>query len=866
MNWKFKIIIVIILHLLAIYIVKANDYVFTPVNVSHGLSDNQVRYILQLPDGRMVFTTSGNVNIYNGAHFSYIHRTFGSTYRLSTYDGFYRIYQDSNSHLWIKELNKLFCIDLKTEQYVKNIGNYFKELGVEESVEDMFIDSEHRMWLLTLHGLLRLDTQEYFDLSSNSGNLQDLAVEKDNLYLFYNTGEIVCYSIKTKNQLYSKAAYPEAELENFKNTSLVVKGNDGLYQLRNGVKGGFFFFDINRQIWEKILETDYVLNTLIVAPDETIYISCKNGIWIINRRTGKKEYLPILKTIEGDIINTEISTIFYDKQGGLWLGTLNRGLLYYHPSRYKFTYIGRSYFPEPISQDIMVQYFAEDKSGNIYVKCNFKFYQYKSSSSNNRSLIPIEQSTLSSKIQEKLNVSPQNIFRDQEYTSLYTDSRGWTWAGTQDGLKLFTSDKDNGQTFYTENGLSNNFIQGILEDFENNIWVTTSYGISQIKVDPTTKKFHFVNFNIYDGTLDGEYIRGSIFQASNGTLYFGGIDGFNMLNPSVLSPYNLPFKPILTNLRLRGEDVIIGKKYDDRIILSESASFTDEIQLSYNQNFLTFELSAINYINPTQTFYRYQLVGIDNNWIDTYSKGQEQNDGILRIPYTNLPAGNYILRVMASDNNAEWNGDIYELKITIHAPWWKTTTAYVLYLLFLILIIFVAVYLYTYITKRKLERQHKEEILLLRIRSLIDQCSQYEVEQKKYTDQTKGFQERVNKQQTDNWNFSPTDNVFLARAIEFVEKNINNPDYSVEQLSRDLCMDRTGLYRKLIALLDKSPSLFIRNIRLQRAAQLLLEGELSIAEITDMIGFSSPSYFSKCFQEMYNCRPSEYAEKVKKST
>jgi len=115
-------------------------------------------------------------------------------------------------------------------------------------------------------------------------------------------------------------------------------------------------------------------------------------------------------------------------------------------------------------------------------------------------------------------------------------------------------------------------------------------------------------------------------------------------------------------------------------------------------------------------------------------------------------------------------------------------------------------------------------------------------------------------------NENRADEMFLAKALELVEKNLNVPDYSVENLSRDLCMDRTGLYRKLIALLDKSPSLFIRNIRLQKAAGLILDGELSISEITERVGFSSPSYLSKCFQEMYGCRPSEYAEMIKKST
>lgn len=104
------------------------------------------------------------------------------------------------------------------------------------------------------------------------------------------------------------------------------------------------------------------------------------------------------------------------------------------------------------------------------------------------------------------------------------------------------------------------------------------------------------------------------------------------------------------------------------------------------------------------------------------------------------------------------------------------------------------------------------------------------------------------------------------QAIELVEKNLDVNGYSVEQLSRDLCMERTGLYRKLVTLLNQSPSLFIRNIRLQRAAQLLAEGKLSVTEIAERTGFSSSSYLSKCFQEMYGCRPSEYTEKAKKST
>lgn len=172
------------------------------------------------------------------------------------------------------------------------------------------------------------------------------------------------------------------------------------------------------------------------------------------------------------------------------------------------------------------------------------------------------------------------------------------------------------------------------------------------------------------------------------------------------------------------------------------------------------------------------------------------------------------------------------------------------------------------LARKKIERRHKEEILLLRIRNLIEQCNNYEAEQKARLEKNGTATSTCfeNDKQPDHPKTTNTESAFLARAIEQVEKNMHVIGYSVEQLSRDLCMERTGLYRKLVNLLDQSPSLFIRNIRLQRAAQLLTENELSIAEIAERTGFSSSSYLSKCFQEMYGCRPSEYARKTKKST
>lgn len=98
--------------------------------------------------------------------------------------------------------------------------------------------------------------------------------------------------------------------------------------------------------------------------------------------------------------------------------------------------------------------------------------------------------------------------------------------------------------------------------------------------------------------------------------------------------------------------------------------------------------------------------------------------------------------------------------------------------------------------------------------------------------------------------------ILQVRAL--VEQHLEDGEYGVEQLARDLCMERTGLYKKLTALTDTTPVAFIRSIRLYRAASLLQEGKLTVNEIAERTGFSSPSYFTKCFKKEFGVLPSEY--------
>jgi signal transduction histidine kinase/ligand-binding sensor domain-containing protein/AraC-like DNA-binding protein len=110
------------------------------------------------------------------------------------------------------------------------------------------------------------------------------------------------------------------------------------------------------------------------------------------------------------------------------------------------------------------------------------------------------------------------------------------------------------------------------------------------------------------------------------------------------------------------------------------------------------------------------------------------------------------------------------------------------------------------------------------------------------------------------------DEEFIKKALQYVEENIANPDYSNDDLSRDLGMSRSNMYPKLQSITGLTPNNFIRSIRLKRAAQLLKTTQYTVSEIAWMAGFNSIKYFNKYFKENFGKTPTEYKEDAKKQS
>ena len=104
------------------------------------------------------------------------------------------------------------------------------------------------------------------------------------------------------------------------------------------------------------------------------------------------------------------------------------------------------------------------------------------------------------------------------------------------------------------------------------------------------------------------------------------------------------------------------------------------------------------------------------------------------------------------------------------------------------------------------------------------------------------------------------DEEFMSKAIQIVEENIDDENFTADDLAEKLCMSRSSLYLKMNSISGEPPANFIRRIRFNKACKLLLEGRYSISEISNKVGFSSPSYFSTSFKKHMGCLPSDYVK------
>jgi diguanylate cyclase (GGDEF)-like protein len=231
------------------------------------------------------------------------------------------------------------------------------------------------------------------------------------------------------------------------------------------------------------------------------------------------------------------------------------------------------------------------------------------------------------------------------------------WVGTDGGLDRLDRRTGRVTHYGIADGLASEFVVGILPGGDGRLWLSTDRGVTRF--DPRRRASR--HFARADGLPRGEFLMRSSLRARDGTLYFGGNDGFVAIRPDRVVENRRPPRVALTGLQLFNRPIAVGAPGSP---LGRPVHETSELTLAYDQNVVTFEFAALDFATPGKNQYAYRLDGFDTDWQDV---GGQQT-----ASYTNLAPGRYTFRVKASNADGVWNEDGTALRLVVTPPWWRT--------------------------------------------------------------------------------------------------------------------------------------------------------------------------------------------------
>jgi ligand-binding sensor domain-containing protein len=280
-----------------------------------------------------------------------------------------------------------------------------------------------------------------------------------------------------------------------------------------------------------------------------------------------------------------------------------------------------------------------------------------------------------------------NNIRGNQLNCLSLDEDGLLWIGTTAGLCYLNKDK---KTFTNVDiQTASNTICSIINDGDV-LWLTTSKGL--VRYNKKTRASHV--FTQKDGLLSDQFIFNSGFKSSSGKIYIGTAKGFNAFLPKNITANNYVPPVVINKLEIFNKEVEMatyGKPNTNNTAFKQ-------IDLSYKDNVFSLGFVALSFNNPEKNKYAYMLEGFDKDWNHVNNQ--------TKATYTNLPAGNYVFKVTASNNDGIWNNDGASLIVVIHPPIWKTVPFKILYIIILISLIVLLIRMFI----KRTDRKHREKI------------------------------------------------------------------------------------------------------------------------------------------------------------
>ena len=633
----------------------------------------------------LLINNTGEIIREYGLPDSPLNKSDGSVYVIST------IFKDREDILWLATTRGLFYFNQAKDDFVHvNISDNIKiEAEVIRTIKQ---DETGLLWIGTESGVFVYNKKTGKSVNyTQSFSSQPQTLSDKSVYSIYISKEQIVW-IGTYfggvNYTNPKSKGIFSYLPSDYTNSISGKAVSEITQLSNG------------EIW--IGTEDGGISILDKPSDKFRYFSTKDGlssnnihsihednqgyIWIgtflgglnrYNRKTGKIQVLQFRKNDSSSISNNYIYAIHQDQGGSLWIGT-QFGLNVYNYEANSFSL----FIPQQLG-DKFIYDILEDHLGVLwFCTRNSGIYKYNPKTNELNHL--------------DLKNTSGNVHNGQ-IVSAYEDHFGTIWFGTlSQGILKYDRATNQIKPFSFNRDLPNNNVYGIVEDNNGKIWISTNQGLSIF--DPATKSMN--HLGVEDGLTTNQFNFKSSFKDDEGLLYFGSVNGLNIINTEELDivPDSPPIH--LTGFSLYNRDVPITKDG----LLQKHIDYLSELELSYNQDVFSIEYGAIDYLKEGSLKYAYKLEGFDKNWNLVGSKNT--------ATYTNLSPGEYLFKVKTLP--LETSKNERNLRITIMPPFWKTDGAYFIYFLIVIVLVYAYWRFVRFVHHQKLavqlERVEKEKI------------------------------------------------------------------------------------------------------------------------------------------------------------
>jgi ligand-binding sensor domain-containing protein/serine phosphatase RsbU (regulator of sigma subunit) len=521
------------------------------------------------------------------------------------------IYEDEDKNLWIgTDGAGLVLYDSVSRQYISYTHSIVSSRSISDNVVNViYSDGRGGMWLGSHHRGLNF-------ISTYTTNFK----HKEYIPSFENNNIVSAFKKDKKNNLW-----------------LATDGGGLLYfDLKNRRTG---MFEHNKED-SKSLSSNNAL-TLEIDSNENVWIGFYNGGLDIYDVI-KDEFIHYINspTDSSSLAHNVVWSISKDLENRMWVCT-KAGLCLYRPKTNDFI---RFTTQNTNLKSDDVRSVLEIDSTHFYVATAQGLALFDLTKRSFKTFI--HSSTDSTSISSSFVL---NITRD------YGDK---IWIGTYGGgLNLFDPITETFRYWKKEDGLSNNYICGIVPGLQGDLWLTTQHGLSRFNPRRNT----FQNFHYNDGLQDDKFSIGAVLQWDAEKILIGGINGYNSFRPQYIATNS--FAPTLhfTDFKIFNKSVDFNKK---REVLDRHVSHVDQLDLNYKQNMLTFHFAALNFIQNEKNQVSFYLEGVDLGW--------SEPENIDRANYTNLSPGEYVFHVKAANNHGVWSDKQLSLKIIIHPPFWKT--------------------------------------------------------------------------------------------------------------------------------------------------------------------------------------------------